>query len=147
MSKIFRIESPTYHIGTTGLLSRKAFSSFLKKEGLSVTPEQVGILNILKEKGVITMQELSQLSLRDNSAITRIVDNLEKTKLVQRKRTKKDRRIIQLLITSAGMKILEQANEIGKRYVITVTTGISKEEINQMISILTKIKNNIENIL
>lgn len=93
------------------------------------------------------MQELSQLSLRDNSAITRIVDNLEKTKLVQRKRTKKDRRIIQLLITSAGMKILEQANEIGKRYVITVTTGISKEEINQMISILTKIKNNIENIL
>jgi DNA-binding MarR family transcriptional regulator len=147
LSTTFRVESPTYHIGITGLLSRKAFSSFLKKEGLSVTPEQVGILNILKENGIISMQELSQFSFRDNSAITRIVDNLEKNKLVQRKRLKTDRRKIEILITVLGQQILEQANEVGKKYVAAVTSGLTSAEIQQMISIMSKIKYNIENVL
>jgi DNA-binding MarR family transcriptional regulator len=141
------MESPTYHIGLTGLLSRKAFSTFLQKEDLSITPEQVGILNILKEKGLISMQELSQFSSRDNSAITRIIDNLEKAKLVKRKKVKSDRRKIKLLITDDGLKILNKANQIGKIYVKTVTRGLASSEINQMISVLTKIRNNITDIL
>lgn len=141
------MESPTYHIGLTGLLSRKAFNAFLQKEDLSITPEQVGILNILKEEGTISMQELSQFSSRDNSAITRIIDNLEKAKLVKRKKFKSDRRKFKLLITDDGLTVLNEANKIGKIYVETVTRGLTSSEINQMISVLTKIRNNIENLL
>jgi DNA-binding MarR family transcriptional regulator len=147
MRKPYRMESPTYHIGLTGLLSRKAFNAFLQKEDLSITPEQVGILNILKEEGTISMQELSQFSSRDNSAITRIIDNLEKAKLVKRKKFKSDRRKFKLLITDDGLTVLNEANQIGKIYVETVTRGLTSSEINQMISVLTKIRNNIENLL
>ena len=141
------MESATYHIGTTGYLSRKAYSRLLHKNNINLTMEQVGILNLLLENDRVSMQTLSEQSLRDNSTTTRIIDNLEKNNYVARKKYPADRRLNLITITEAGKDVIHKANEVGKSFVASVTHGLSDEEVNSMVSTIQKIKNNILRIL
>jgi DNA-binding MarR family transcriptional regulator len=147
MIKSFRKESPTFHIGLTGTLSRKALRKTLRNSGLNLSPEQIAILNFLLENDKSSMQELSERSYRDNSTTTRIIDNLEKNNYVIRTNDPNDRRLNRIMITESGKDVIQKANEIAKNYIISVNHGLSEDEIKSMIITLQKIKSNIIKVL
>jgi DNA-binding MarR family transcriptional regulator len=91
----------------------------LGKAGLKVTPGQLSILFLLKNRDMQTMGELSIELETDNSAITRSIDRLEKSGLVIRKMNINDRREINISITEAGLHETENA--------IIVIADINKE--------------------
>lgn len=142
----FREESPTYQIGITSVLSKKIFKRLLNSNGLLITPEQVGILNILLDKSGISMEELSQKNNRNNSATTRIVDILEKNNFVQRKNSKTDRRINEIHITVEGKIEIDKANIIGREYVEQVVKGIAKTDLDVFLNVIKSIRDNIKKI-
>jgi len=140
----YREDSPTYQIGITSVLSKKIFQRLLNNKGLLITPEQVGILNILLEKSGMSMQELSQKNHRDNSATTRIVDILEKNNFVQRKNSKTDRRINEIHITEKGKNEIDKANAIGREFVQQVVKGINEKDLDVFLNVIKSIRNNIK---
>lgn len=142
----FREDSPTYQIGITSVLSKKIFQRLLNTNGILITPEQVGILNILLEKSGISMEELSQKNHRNNSATTRIVDILEKKNFVQRKKSKTDRRINEIHITVEGKIEIDKANTIGREYVEQVVEGIAKTDLDVFLNVIKSIRDNIKKI-
>ncbi len=87
-----------------------------------ITPVQTGILFLLKQKSY-TMTELSQTLAIDNSAVTGMVDRLEKSGLAVRKANPGDRRAYLISITRYGLK------EISKAYAVIrkVNDDILKE--------------------
>jgi len=73
-------------------------------EGMKITPPQATILFLLMERDGRIMSELGQALGVDNSAITGLVDRLEKAGLVARKLNPDDRRSLIIYITPGGRK-------------------------------------------
>ena len=146
LNKSFREQSPTYQLGITSVVSHRVFQQRLKEANISMSPEQVGLLNLLLEKNGVSMQILSSMDYRDNSATTRIVDNLEKKSLVNRIDSKTDRRIKEIHITEKGRILLQKANEVGRKYVSKAMKGIDKDQMDIFLDVVKTIRENILNI-
>ncbi|WP_460219385.1 MarR family winged helix-turn-helix transcriptional regulator [Psychroserpens sp. MEBiC05023] len=139
----FREQSPTYQIAVTRVIILKEFKRHLKENGLKITPEQLELLNVLFEKNNRSMQEITTITKKDNSATTRMVDILEKQLFVKRKYSKTDRRLKLIYITEKGTMEVKKANKIAKIFIDNATKGIAKNEINVFLSVIKKIKQNI----
>jgi len=82
------------------------------REGLKVTPVQLGILFLLKAKNLQSMTGLSQKLGIDNSAVTRSIDRLEKNGLVERINSANDRREYKITITGEGISETERSGKV-----------------------------------
>ncbi len=89
---------------TAEVLSRP-FGQLLKGEDLS--PAQYNILRILRgcSEG-LTCREIGHRMITRDPDITRLLDRLEKRKLISRKRDDKDRRVVLTQISSSGLDLL-----------------------------------------
>lgn len=94
---------------TTDLLSRR-LAQVLKTEDLSFT--QYNVLRILRgaPDGLPSGEIASRMITRDPDT-TRLLDRLEKRRLVSRCRESKDRRMVLASITSEGLKILDRLDK------------------------------------
>jgi len=81
-------------------------NSFLSKSGL--TESQFFMLDALFHLGPLSQKELGNKLLKSGGNITMVVDNLEERKLVKRKRSKKDRRLIYVHLTEKGEKKINE---------------------------------------
>ena len=126
------------------LISRAQHSlmTHLKKElnsrGTSITPVQAGILFLLR-KNAHTMTKLSQILTIDNSAITGLVDRLEKSGLAQRTANPKDRRTYLIRITEKGKAEIDRAYVIIKKVNEEIKSGFSADEIETFKRVLNSL--------
>jgi MarR family 2-MHQ and catechol resistance regulon transcriptional repressor len=72
-----------------------------------LTPSQFAVLEALYHLGSMTQGEISNKILKSTSNLTTVIDNLERTGLVRRERNAKDRRVIHVHLTTAGMSKIE----------------------------------------
>ncbi len=75
-------------------------TNLLKKEGL--TDSQFRVMDALFHLGPLTQKSLGEKILKSGGNITMVIDNLEKRKLVKRKRGSKDRRFYIVELTKKG---------------------------------------------
>ncbi len=101
----------------------------LKKEGLVLSPGQMGILLALDREGQTTMGELSGLLDIDNAAITRLVDKLEKLGLVERKINLEDRRQMLIFITDEGTANASVVKTVAQSANSKIKEGFTIEEM------------------
>ena len=113
--------------------------SELSSAGVKVTAVQAGILFLLKQKDGRTMTELSQVISTDNSAMTGLVDRLEKSGLIVRKAAPNDRRAYLIHVTPEGLEEVEKAKAIIRRVNGQIKEGFSEEEINAFKKVLGSI--------
>lgn len=96
--------------------TQNAMSVYIKQQfsnaGLKVTPGQLAILFMLKNRNSQTMTELSLDLDTDNSAVTRVVDRMEKSGLVRRNNSSNDRREYHITITEDGMAETERVKKV-----------------------------------
>lgn len=123
--------------------SQTKLQSYLRSEltsaGVKVTAVQAGILFLLKQKDGRTMTELSQVISTDNSAVTGLVDRLEKSGLIVRKAAPNDRRAYLIHVTPEGLEEVEKAKAIIRRVNGEIKEGFSEEEINAFKKVLGSI--------
>ena len=109
-----------------------------------VIETDIEIIRYLMENDQKKMKELGEKFDIKLSTLTSIIDKLEKSKLVKRKNSKKDRRVIYIHLSSKAetlMTDLEQTNvQIGK----VIDGSLDKEEQDSLIKgldvILTHLK-------
>ena len=136
---------PTYLLSLTYELLKSALQRRLKINDLNITVEQLGILRILFiQKQCVSMQFISDHARRDNSAITRIIDNLEKKEYIDRTLSKTDRRVKHICISKPGIKIYKKASKVANQHVSEAMIGISRNETEHLINILVKIQHNLK---
>jgi DNA-binding MarR family transcriptional regulator len=84
----------------------------LKPSGLSAT--QYNVLRILRGAGNdgLPCGEIASRMVTRDPDVTRLLDRLEKRRLIRRSRDNKDRRIVCARITEAGAKILNELDPI-----------------------------------
>ncbi|MCD4664128.1 MAG: MarR family transcriptional regulator [Bacteroidales bacterium] len=121
------------------LMKRKNHQA-IADAGYKITMEQLAVLEILNFYGDMNMTELSHAVWKQNANITRIVDKLEKRKLVVRKAVEGDRRAYLLSITNNGKQLFNDVIPIILKNYKDMTSCITKEEeattIKTMINII-----------
>jgi len=98
----------TYH------MAQKQCRDALRGSGLT-QPQFEVLAQIHGEEG-IPLTRIGENLLVTGGNITGIVDRLEKTGLVKRKRDKEDRRIIRAFFTAKGKKVYQQATPAYDRF-------------------------------
>jgi DNA-binding MarR family transcriptional regulator len=91
-----------------------------------------------------TMAELASLYGLEASSITRLVDRLEKKRLIERTRSRSDRRKTILSLTPRGKDALRRAVKIASPIAVAMWKGVSKKERKALAAIVTKVLNNLE---
>jgi DNA-binding MarR family transcriptional regulator len=108
----------------------------LADKGGKVTLAEAAILLLLKEKDRRYMSEMGQVIGVDNSAMTRLVDRLEKAGLVIRQIDPENRRAISILLTPAGGKEAAAALTVIKRINEEIKKDYSPAEVDAFKKIL-----------
>ncbi|NNE55649.1 MAG: MarR family transcriptional regulator [Flavobacteriales bacterium] len=125
-------------IYTSKWLNQRLYSTF-KAHGL--TNEQYNVLRILRgQKGnAISVNEVSSRMIDKMSNTSRLVDKLLLKGLVDRRQNKTDRRAVDLVITKAGMTLLEQIDPQVKtsQECMNVLTNEEAATMNRLLDKLT----------
>ena len=115
-----------------------------KQNGMEITIEQWSVLYHLWKEDGMSQQELCNATFRDKPSITRLVDNLEKLKLVKRVPSKEDRRINMIYLTDAAKKLQEQSMELANQTLNEALEGVTIEEIEICKAVLQRVYDNLK---
>lgn len=107
MTEKYSIEkAPGFIVYRTALRMKSALHRAFKDKGFDITPEQWGILRVLWEDEGLSQREVGDRLFKDKPNITRLLDVLERKKLIFRQPT--DRRRYSVFLTKEGKKVQEE---------------------------------------
>jgi len=116
-----------------------------RENNVDLTREQWSILALLWEEDGKSQQFLADKSYRDRPSVTRLIDNLERMKLVERQADPNDRRSKLIFLTTKGKNMEEKVKKVVEKTVDQAIQNIDISEIEFMKTIFDKIYNNLEN--
>lgn len=124
-------------------IARKLQKNF-KQQGIEITIEQWSVLYHLWKTDGISQQKLCNASFRDKPSITRLVDNLEKLKLVRRVSSQTDRRQNLIMLTDAARRLQDQTMEIASTTLAEALEGVSAADVERAKVVLQKVYDNLK---
>jgi DNA-binding MarR family transcriptional regulator len=99
--------------GSVGYLIKRAHSRLVDHLEAVVTPSDLNftqwvVLMYLRDGLALNASDLCTQLRYDSGALTRVIDQLESRGLVQRERSREDRRAVELRLTEAGADIVNK---------------------------------------
>ncbi len=124
-------------------IARRLQKNF-KQSGMDITIEQWSVLYHLWKQDGVNQQELCNATFRDKPSITRLVDNLEKLKLVKRVASKEDRRRNLIYLTDTARKLQDQSMELANQTLNEALEGVAPDDIELCKQVLQKVYDNLK---
>ena len=109
----------------------------------SFTIPQLKIIALLAETNIQRVSDLSAGSALSESTVSGIVDRLVKQKAIIRKRSSKDRRVVNLYLSDKSRAEYEKFSKMKDDFFIKSFKGIGDSEISIIIEGLTILQKNI----
>ena len=132
------METFPFEIGETAHALRKAFDR--RAAGLGVTRAQWKVLFRLNHTPGLRQVELADRLDVEPITLCRIVDRLEESGLVERRRDPTDRRAWRLYLTEAAEPLHAKLRAVGDELVAEAFAGISKEKISVAREVLAQVR-------
>lgn len=110
-----------------------------------LTTEQWAVLIKLSKQNKISQKQLAEISTKDQSTLTRIVDILERKKFIERHQSKEDRRSIVIYITEDGLSTCRKVSPFLEEIFDDVLKGIPYEKLKIFNEVFLQIDRNIDN--
>ena len=114
------------------------------RAGLNLTIEQWSVLYHLWKEDGKSQQDLCNATFRDKPSITRLVDNLEKLKLVKRVPSKDDRRMNLIVLTPEAKKLQEETMELAAETLNEALEGVPADRIDVCKEVLQVVEENLK---
>jgi DNA-binding MarR family transcriptional regulator len=114
-----------------------------KEANVEITIEQWSVLYHLWKQDGLSQQQLCDATFRDKPSITRLVDNLEKLKLVKRVASKDDRRMNMIYLTNEAQVLQEQTMGLANQTLNEALDGVTIEQIEIAKMVLQKVYDNL----
>jgi DNA-binding MarR family transcriptional regulator len=92
----------------------------------------------------LSQQQLCDATFRDKPSITRLVDNLEKLKLVKRNASREDRRINMIVLTAEGKELEEKCMEIANNTLNEALNGVTNGQVEIAKEVLQMVYDNLK---
>lgn len=126
-------------LGKTSAWISNRYTEFLQPYGIS--PQQFNILRVLRRTAEwTTMNTVKELLIVKSPNTTRLTDKLVVKKLVKRKRSSTDRRMVFVHITDSGLELLEELDKQHEGPLSEYMDQFTVEEAILMTQILKRIR-------
>ena len=138
-------KAESYELGSSvGYLLKSALRAMQDRVQLrfaseGLTFQQWIVLMHIREGLALTVAALCRETRHDSGAMTRLIDQLEKRKLIERRRSSKDRRVVELLLTKAGQKTIESSKPLVIDTLNEALEGFSRQEVRNLEDYLRRI--------
>lgn len=127
------------NITFTSAWMHNMFNDFLKPFKLS--SQQFNILRILRGTGDwMPMNDVKGRMVDRSPNATRLVDKLLQKGYLERQRSEKDRRVVFIKISEAGLDLLEEIDKAGEPEAFKASNKITEEEANMVNDILNRLR-------
>lgn len=124
-------------------IARRLQKNF-KQNSVDITIEQWSVLYHLWKDDGLSQQQLCDATFRDKPSITRLVDNLEKLKLVKRVPSKDDRRINLIYLTTEAQQMQEHTMQLANQTLNEALEGVTMGQIEIAKEVLQKVYENLK---
>jgi DNA-binding MarR family transcriptional regulator len=124
-------------------IARRLQKNF-KQSNVDITIEQWSVLYHLWKEDGMSQQALCDATFRDKPSITRLVDNLEKLRLVKRVPSKDDRRINMIYLTPEAQQLQETTMEIANQTLNEALVGVTHGQIEIAKEVLQQVYENLK---
>ena len=104
-----------------------------------LTFQQWIVLMHIREGRAVTVAALCRENHHDSGAMTRLIDQLEKRELIERRRSAKDRRVVELLVTKEGQKLVESLKPLVIDTLNEALDGFTRAEVRDLEGYLRRI--------
>jgi DNA-binding MarR family transcriptional regulator len=101
------------------------------------------VLNFFSHRPGATLSDLAQHSGRDKAQLARLVAGLRERGLLQGSSDPEDRRSVQLTLTAEGQAVQRSLLQQARRLSVRAVTGLDPGEIQQLQSLLQRLRDNL----
>lgn len=115
----------------------------LRASQFDLTKNQLILLRCIS-MGVKSQSELSVITHRNKSSLTRLVQGMEKKGLVERTMSESDKRHQVVVLTEDGKTLYEQAMPVVEACFKQMESGLTKKQVEQTKEILFRMQQNVE---
>jgi DNA-binding MarR family transcriptional regulator len=141
----FRLDdSLGYLINRTAMQLKRELDHAFKANGYQVTPEQWAILNRLWEQEGLSQVELADMTFKDKPNVTRMLEVLERKKLVFRRPDEYDRRAYRVFLTEAGKQLKEKLIPLAIKVLERGQRNLTADDIEHLRKVLNVIYYNFD---
>jgi DNA-binding MarR family transcriptional regulator len=117
---------------------KSCLTQTLKKNGFTLAPSDIKLLNYLRENPGISLQKLAVVTIRDKAQITRKVKELERKKILYREKDLKDSRCYHLFLTKDGRQLQTKTKALRKKVLQDLFATLSNSEQKKLLKLLEK---------
>ena len=141
-------ESYDQSIGSLTNKTSKKLINFVntKLEPFDITTEQWAVLLTLSKQNKINQKILSEVSGKDQTTLTRILDIMERKNFIERHSNKEDRRSFVISITEKGLDLVVKISPFLEDVFKDIVKDISTEKLCIYVDVLLNIDSNIEKL-
>lgn len=145
LPEVASVFSADRHIGTALRETYRAFARTLAQNlaPLGLTLSMWFALRSLWEADGLSQADLGRRIDLNPAAIVGVLNALQGAGLIERRRTQKDRRVYKIFLTAAGRRLRMKATAQALKGDVRATRGISQEEMDQVLKLLTKMRSNL----
>jgi DNA-binding MarR family transcriptional regulator len=124
--------------------TRQQIQIKIKEHGINITYEMLEVMGCLWRKDGINQQEIADLTLRDKSSMTYLLDNLVKRGLVKRVEDENDRRNKLIYLTREGKELRGQLYPWVAEVYGMASEGVDTDSLQNSIGVLNEMINNLK---
>jgi len=126
-------------------------NSYIKKlfveNNIEITVDQWILVIIINRNPGINQTQLAKSAQKDKAAVTRMLDLLSKNGYIKRENHEKDRRTYRIFLTKKGTDVFDRTLPLSELAEQNMFQDLSNDEIKNMMSSLTKIRNRTKELL
>jgi len=131
-------DSLGFQVNMTANAMKNRFNNFLKP--YSLTSEQYVIMKSVEENPDITPTQLADITFKDKTTITRMINTLVKNEMLIRIPKDDDRRAYKIQWSPKGDRIMSEILPITEGVIAKLSSQFSPKDLETFLTILEKLK-------
>jgi DNA-binding MarR family transcriptional regulator len=138
-------DSIGYLVKRSQRLMQERIEGLFEQQGFTL--QQWVVLMYVHDGLAVTIADICRDLHHDSGAMTRLVDQLESRKLIERRRSADDRRVVELSLTAAGTKVLDTLVPTACEALNASLDGFTREEVKSLQSMLRRLIGRLEELV
>lgn len=123
---------------------KQKLTETFREGGFQLSPEQFLVMDTLWDEGVLTQQQIADITMRDKNSIVKLIDGLESRDLVRRVSNPEDRRQNLIEVTPYSLSVREKINSLAYESVCGILRDIPKKDLATFVKVLAMMEKNMD---
>lgn len=141
---MFDYENAIQHwINRAAIALRQKAQSEMKAKSINLSTEEWALLMVLWRHGTTATSHLAEVTLKDRTTVTRLVDRLVRKKYVKRQTSMQDKRSSLIALTPEGEALKPEVLAVMVPLIAKSCNGIKPEDIEITLTTLKQVFSNL----